>query len=269
MKRKIASWCAWLVRRPGFQAFTMAVIAANAVILGLETSPAIRQELGGALQWFHLAVNAIFVLELLIRFLSYWPHPRGFVRDGWNVFDVSVVALSLVPAVGAIGGIARVLRVLRILRVVRMVAELRLIVGTMLRSLRSLAYVSLLLGLLLYVYAVIGATVFGATDPGRWGSLPAALLTLFQILTLEGWIEAMTSVRSLPAAPLFFVTFIVIAVFVMVNLFIAVVVNNLDNVRRADVNGQSGPRFRRSRSTRWHRVAGRRRIRQPGLVRAR
>lgn len=230
----MARWCAWLVRRPAFQSVTLGVIATNAVVLGLETSPAVRQAIGTVLSWFHLGVNTMFVLELFARFVAYWPHTRSFLRDGWNVFDVTVVALSLVPAVGAIGGVARVVRVLRVLRVVRMVAELRLIVGTMLRSIRSLAYVSLLVGLLLYIYAVVGVTAFASIDPARWGSLPAALLTLFQVLTLEGWIDTQARVSGQPLAPVFFVTFIITAVFVMVNLFIAVVVNNLDTVRRTD-----------------------------------
>jgi voltage-gated sodium channel len=146
-----------------------------------------------------------------------------------------VVALSLLPGVGAFATVARIGRVLRIARLVSVSPKLRLIVGTMTRSIPSLAHVSLLLGLLLYLYAVIGVNVFAAHDPEHWGSLQPALLTLFQILTLEGWVEVQAAViTKAPWAWVYFASFVIIAVFVVVNLFIAVVLNNLDEIREED-----------------------------------
>ena len=158
-----------------------------------------------------------------------------FLRDGWNMFDFLVVALSLMPGVGVFATVARIARVLRVARLVSVSPKLRLIVGTMMRSIPSLLHVSLLLGLLLYVYAVVGVNLFSTHDPSHWGSLRAALLTLFQILTLEGWVEVQDAVMAeAPWAWIYFSSFVVVAVFVVVNLFIAVVLNNLDEIREED-----------------------------------
>jgi voltage-gated sodium channel len=134
--------------------------------------------------------------------------------------------------VGPFATVARLARLLRALRLVSVVPELRLIVGTMVRSIPSMGHVLLLMGLLLYVYAVLGVHLFREADPAHWGSLPRAALTLFEILTLEGWVEVQD--RSLAAtgwAWLFYVSYVVLAVFVVVNLFIAIIVNNLEAVK--------------------------------------
>jgi voltage-gated sodium channel len=127
------------------------------------------------------------------------------------------------------GTLARLLRVARLLSVS---AELRLIISTMLRSIPSLGNVTLLLGLLLYVYSIIGYHLFHVHDPKNWGTLPQALLTLFQMLTLEGWVEVQAaSLKVYPWAWIFYISYVVIAVFVVVNLFVAVVLNNLENAK--------------------------------------
>jgi voltage-gated sodium channel len=118
---------------------------------------------------------------------------------------------------------------------VSLTPKLRLIVGTMMRSIPSLTHVSLLLSLLLYIYAVIGVNLFGSHDPQHWGSLGTALLTLFQMLTLEGWVEIQAaSMQRFPYAWVYYGSFVIVAVFVVVNLFIAVVLNNLDEIREED-----------------------------------
>ena len=116
-------------------------------------------------------VLALFIAELVLARGAYKFRLGAFLRDGWNLFDFLVVALSLLPGVGAFATVARIARVLRVARLVSVSPKLRLIVGTMTRSIPSLAHVSLLLGLLLYVYAVIGVNLFGAHDPEHWGSL--------------------------------------------------------------------------------------------------
>ena len=136
---------------------------------------------------------------------------------------------------------ARLARLLRALRVVSALPELRLIVATMLRSIPSLANVVLLLGLILYVYAVLGVRLFGGADPGHWGTLPRAGLTLFEILTLEGWVDLMdASLAATPWAWIYYVSFVVLAVFVVINLFIAIVINNLEAAKR-DERGSADP----------------------------
>jgi voltage-gated sodium channel len=177
-------------------------------------------------------VQGIFVAEIAIRLVAFWPRLGAFFRDGWNLFDFTVVALSLLPAAGPFAAVARLARVLRVVRLVSHSSELRLIVGTMLRSIPSMGHVTALMGILMYVYGVLGWHLYHAVDPGRWGTLPKAFMTLFQLLTLDDWMAIQGAViGERPLAWLYFISFIVVAVFVVVNLFIAVVLNNLQNVQ--------------------------------------
>jgi len=215
--------CQTLVHHPRFQALVTAVIGANAVVIGLETAPAVMERAGGWLRAVDRAMLVFFVVELRLRVAAEWARPLRFLRSGWNVFDAAVVGVSLLPQVGSFATVARLARVLRVTRLVSVVPELRLIVGTMLRSVRSMGHGVLLLGLLLYVYGVVGYHLFDGTDPEHWGSLGAAVGALFQILTLEGWVEIQArSAAAVPFAWLFYASFVVI------NLFIAVVINNLE-----------------------------------------
>lgn len=232
--RRIAS-SAW------FQQGTLTVIVANAVLIGVETSPALWDRYGDVFTVLNTAVQAVFVVEIAVRLFAFAPRVHRFFFDGWNVFDFAIVALSLLPAAGPLATVARLARLLRALRVVSALPELRLIVATMLRSIPSLANVIVLLGVILYVYAIVGVHLFGGVDPGNWGSLPRAGLTLFEILTLEGWVDLMNT--SMPAtrwAWVYYVSFVVLAVFVVINLFIAIVINNLESAKR-DERGPEDP----------------------------
>jgi voltage-gated sodium channel len=172
------------------------------------------------------------VVEIAIRVLAHWPRLGRFLHDGWNVFDVVVVAASLLPQAGAFAMVARLARLMRVTRLISVFPELRLIVSTMLRSIPSMGHILMLLGLLLYVYGVLGFYLFREHDPEHWGTLGAALLTLFQMLTMEGWVEIQAAVLGeIPFAWMYFASFVFVAVFVVVNLFIAVVLNNLESVK--------------------------------------
>ena len=189
----------------------------------------------GSSRLAHGVVLVLFVAELGVRIAACGFRLGTFLRDGWNLFDFLVVVLSLVPGIGAFTTVARIARVLRVARLVSISPKLRLIIGTMTRSIPSLGHVSMLLALLLYCYAVIGVNLFGAHDPEHWGSLGRALLTLFQILTLEGWVEVQdAAIAGNRWAWIYFASFVIVAVFVVVNLFIAVVLNNLDEIRHED-----------------------------------
>ncbi len=241
--------CRALTRSPRFHDVVIGLIALNAIVIGLEAVPSVRDRAGDWLQATDRVLVSLFVLELTLRVAAEWPRPQRFLRDGWNVFDAIVVGASLVPQVGSFATVARLARVLRVTRLVSAVPELRLIVDTMLGSLRSMGHIALLLGLLLYVYGVLGYHLFHHIDPEHWGSLGVAIGTLFQILTLEGWVEIQArSQAAVPFAWAFYGSFIVIAVFVVVNLFIAVVINNLETAKRdmaratADSAGERVPR---------------------------
>ena len=228
----MVSWARRIANDHRFQMFVMAVILGNAVLVGLETSPTLVAEYHTLLEAINAAILAVFLFEIAVRLISYWPRPLEFFRDGWNVFDFVIVAFSMLPAAGSFATVARLARLLRVLRLISAFPELRLIVGTMLRSLSSMGAVLLLMGLVMYVYAIVGYHLFGEADPENWGTLGVSLRTLFEILTLEGWVELQNiSLETQPYAWVFYGSFILLAVFVVVNLFIAVVLNNLENVR--------------------------------------
>jgi voltage-gated sodium channel len=221
-----------IVDSPAFQYFILGVIVVGAMVIGVETSATLTARHGALIGAVEILIQTIFVVEIAIRLLAYWPRPAAFFRSGWNVFDFAVVATSLLPQAGAFAMVARLARLLRVTRVVSAFPELRLIIGTMIRSIPSMGHVIVLLTLLLYVYAVLGFHFFRGTDPAHWGSLGAALLTLFQMLTLEGWVEIQSAVLDAhPLAWIYFTSFVFVAVFVVVNLFIAVVINNLESVK--------------------------------------
>lgn len=224
-----------------FHEATLALIVVNAVLIGVETSREMVARYGSVLALLHAVLQALFVLEIAARIAAHWPAPLRFFRDPWNGFDCAVVALGLLPAIGDFATVARVARLLRVGRLISSVPDLRLIVATMVRSIPSMGHVVLLLGLLLYVYGVLGVHLFGNADPTRWGTLGVAMLTLFQMLTLEGWVEIQAAVLPhRPHAWLFFGSFIVVAVFVVINLFIAVVINNLERAKAAEQAERDG-----------------------------
>ena len=227
------SFAARVVGARSFQHGVLALILANAMLIGLETSGRLMASHG---QWL-LVLNSVFqgafVVEIALRLAAHGRRWARFFHDGWNVFDFVVVAASLIPVVGVLATIGRLSRVVRVLRLVSAFPDLRLIVATMIRSIPSMGHVILLLGLLLYAYGVLGYHLFHVEDPTRWGTLGRALLTLFEIVTLEGWVEIQESaMRVTPWAWIYFTSFIVIAVFVVINLFIAVVINNLEAAKR-------------------------------------
>ena len=215
-----------------FQAFIIGVILVNAVLVGLETAPELVAQHRVLFDVLNQVIIAIFIVELTIRLAAYLPRPHRFFADGWNVFDFVIVGLSLLPGGGNFATVARVARLMRVLRIVSVFPDLRLIVGTMLRSLSSMASVILLLALVVYVYAVLGYHLFGVADPTNWGNLGLAARALFETLTLEGWLELQDAVLpAVPGAWLFFGSYVLFAVFIAVNLFIAVILNNLELVK--------------------------------------
>jgi len=227
--------CRRIVDRPAFQNGVLVVIVLNALLIGLATDPHILAGHRGLFRLLNTLIQSVFVVEIAIRLVAYAPRVHRFFADGWNVFDFTVVALSLLPAVGPFATVARLARLFRALRLVSVVPELRLIVSTMVRSIPSMGHVILLLGLIVYVYAVVGVHLFRGVDPEHWGSLPRAGLTLFEILTLEGWVDVQkASFAATPWAWVFYTSYVVLAVFVVVNLFIAIIINNLETVKDED-----------------------------------
>ncbi|WP_395373246.1 ion transporter [Marinicella sp. W31] len=215
----LAQW----IESQGFQYFITALIVINAVILGLQTSPDIMQSYGTLLTAIDMAILSVFVIELLLRLFVY---RINFFKDPWSIFDFIVVTIALIPASGPFS-VLRAFRVLRVLRLISVSKSMRTVISALLQSLPGLASIVMLLLLIFYVAAVMATTLFSATFPQWFGSIGDSLYSLFQIMTLESW--SMGIVRPVmeqhPAAWAFFVPFILLATFTMLNLFIAVVVN--------------------------------------------
>ncbi|WAJ35785.1 ion transporter [Pseudomonas sp. GOM7] len=213
------------------------LILINAAILGMQTSPNIMAQWGKPLLILDALILACFVIELLLRFTA-----RGLklLRDPWAVFDCLVVGIALIPASGPFA-VLRALRVLRVLRLVSINPSMRKVVQALLASLPGMGSIVMLMGLIFYVAAVMATQLFGQSFPEWFGNIGASLYTLFQVMTLESW--SMGIVRPVmeqhPLAWLFFVPYILIATFMMLNLFIAVIVNAMQSTHEPNAEEQA------------------------------
>ncbi|WP_344971289.1 ion transporter [Streptosporangium fragile] len=210
---------------PRFQHLITAIIVINAVTLGLETSATAVERYGTALTVVdHLALY-IFVAELGVKIYA---QGRYFFRNPWNLFDAAIVAVSLLPTAGGLS-VLRALRILRALRLISVVPSLRRVVTALLAAVPGMTSIVLLLGLVLYVAAVMGTKLYHETAPEYFGDLPTSLFTLFQMMTGDAWSDIAREVMSRhPWAWVFFVVFMLVCTFVVLNLFIAVVVSAME-----------------------------------------
>ncbi len=206
----------------------LGLIVANAVLLGLETYPAVAERWGGALHALDRFILWAFTLELAARLYALGG-PARYLRDPWNVFDAVVVGACWMPAAGGYISVIRLLRVLRVLRAMSVLPELRVIVGSLLRSLPGMAHIALLLVLVIYTYSVLGTFIFRSVAPEHFGSLHRTALTMFEVVTLEGWVDVMNTLTpAYPWAWAYFVSFIFVGTFVVFNLFVGVIVSNIE-----------------------------------------
>lgn len=208
------------------------LIIINAAILGLETSTAIMAAAGHYLIAIDTIILAIFVLELVIRLFVYrW----RFWQDPWSIFDFIVVTIALIPASGPFA-VLRALRVLRVLRLLTMVPSMRRVVGALLAAIPGLGSIALVLLIIYYVFAVVATNLFAAAYPEWFGTLGRSLYTLFQIMTLESWSMGISRpvMESFPYAWAFFIPFILVATFTMLNLFIAIIVNAMQSYSESE-----------------------------------
>ncbi|TMV93727.1 ion transporter [Thioclava sp. BHET1] len=212
----------------------MGVILFNAVVLGLETSKPVMNTAGSLIIALDTACLVIFVAELLAKIYA-----RGlrFFLNAWNIFDFLVVGIALVPAAGGLS-VLRALRILRLLRVVSVAPTLRRVVEGFISALPGMASVFLLMGVIFYIAAVIATKLFADSFPDWFGSLGASLYTLFQVMTLESW--SMGIVRPVmevyPEAWMFFVPFILITTFAVVNLLVGLIVNSMQDAHSEETN---------------------------------
>ncbi|MDP5186437.1 MAG: ion transporter [Alishewanella sp.] len=224
MQQQVATW----LNKNLVQRTLLALILINAAILGLETSSAVMAAFGQPLMLLDKFILAVFVIEIALRIYAY---RLAFFKDAWSLFDFTVVAIALVPASGPFA-VLRALRVLRVLRVLTFVPSMKKIVGALVQSLNGMLSIAMVLGLVYYVSAVMATKLFGEAFPEWFGSLGATLYTLFQVMTLESWSMGISRpvMEQFPYAWAFFVPFILIATFTMLNLFIAVIVNAVQSM---------------------------------------
>jgi voltage-gated sodium channel len=227
-----------------------ALIVLNAALLGLETSEAVMTSpVGAPVRVVNQLILGFFVVEIVAKLIARGLH---FFRSGWNVFDLLVVGVSLVPASSGLQ-VLRTLRVLRVLRLLSQVKNLRDIVEAIGRALSGMAWTSLLLLLVFYVFGVMGTELYGQSQPEFFGDLGRTMYTLFQVMTLESWSMgiARPTMESAPLAWLFFVPFILVSSFMVLNLFIAIIVNATQSVHeedRVDLDGEILREIRELRS---------------------
>jgi voltage-gated sodium channel len=236
-----------IVDSTAFQSFVTGVIVLAAVLVGFETYPSVVSAHGGLLHALDKVVLAIFVFEITLKLTAASPRPWTFFQDTWNVFDFVIVVAAFLPIGAQYATVLRLVRLLRVLRLVRALPKLQILVNALLKSVPSMGYVGLLLGLHFYVYGVAAVFMFGANDPQHFENLQTALLSLFTVVTMEGWADLMylqmygsdcfvdgavrdacvSATGSLYGAPVYFITFILLGTMIILNLFIGVIMNGM------------------------------------------
>ena len=215
-----------------FQRIMIAIIIVNAITLGLETSQTAMDLAGGFLIALDRIILGIFVVELAAKIVVY---RTRFHHDPWNVFDFIVVGIALLPTTGSLS-VLRALRILRVLRLISAVPSMRRVVTALLHALPGMGSIVALLSLVFYVFSVMATKLFAATFPEWFGSVGASAYSLFQIMTLESW--SMGIVRPVmdvfPLAWAFFLPFIVLTSFAVLNLFIGIIVDAMQSQQQAE-----------------------------------
>ena len=215
----------------------IAVILFNAVLLGLETSQPVMAAAGGLILALDAACLAIFVVELALKMFA---QRGGFFRSGWNLFDFLIVGVSLVPGAHSFS-VLRAMRILRLLRVISVAPALRRVVEGFIRAVPGMGSVFLLMGMIFYIGAVMATKLFGAAFPQWFGDLGNSAYSLFQVMTLESW--SMGIVRPVmevfPAAWAFFVPFIMVTTFAVVNLLVGLIVNSMQEAHAQESDART------------------------------
>jgi voltage-gated sodium channel len=233
--RASANAAARIVDSIPFTVVVVATIGVNAVVLGLQTYDELVDRWGSELDAINAACVAVFIVELLTRFASYWPRPWEFFRNGWNIFDFIVVGATFVPGVAENSTLLRLVRLLRVVRIVRVLPDLRVLLRGVWRSVPPLASIGAVTAMIIFVYGMVGWVLFADDLPEQWGNIGRAMLTLFVMLTLENFPVYMDEAMDIhPWAWLYFVSFILVAAFIVLNVLISVVLNSMEEARELD-----------------------------------
>lgn len=229
---KTSRWCHRLAESRGFQLTSTGVIVFNAILIGVETYPSILTEYGGLLRILDELCLAFFIGELVIRLGAFGRRPWQFFRNGWNCFDFLVVAAGLLPGLRENVTLLRLIRLARIVRLVRVLPSLRILLTAVARSLPGAVSLVLVGAVVLYLYGVLGWILFGQALPEQFGTIGDAVLTLFFLMTMDSvgaTVREGMEITSL-AIP-YYVSFILLAAFVLINLLIGVVITSMEEAR--------------------------------------
>jgi voltage-gated sodium channel len=213
----------------------LGVITVNAIVLGAETYDAVEERYGDFLHTLNAVFLGAFVVELAIRMIACWPRLGDFFKSGWNVFDFVVVTASFLPGLRENATLLRLLRLARIVRAVRFLPDLQVIFGAVIRSIPGVSSLAILTLLLVYLYGMVGWLIFHDQDPANFGNVGQAMVTMFVLLTLENlptYIERGQELSDWTL--LFYLSYVLVASFLIFNLFIGIVINSMEEARAAE-----------------------------------
>ncbi len=222
-----------LVDSGRFNGVIAGVIVANAVVLGLETYPGVMAAHGSLLISLNALFYGVFVVELVLRLASYGRRPQDFFRSGWNVFDLVIIGAAALPVVREQTQLLRLLRLARVVRLVRFLPDARILILTVVKSLPSVFSTLVLTFVLMFVYGMTGWSLFGQALPETWGTIGQSMVTLFILLTLENFPTYLSEAEAVsPFAQLFFISYVVLAAFIVFNLLIGIVIASMEKARQ-------------------------------------
>jgi len=222
-----------------FSNLTTTIIILYALILGFKTSDEIEQSLGNTWFYLDLAITLYFLVEILIK-MSAADSLKSFFKDRWNTFDFIIVAVTLIPIQESdFAMVARLLRLFRIMRLFNARPELKRIIDMLIGAIPSIIDIVILMFIIFYMYAIVGSFMFDGLKSGLWDNLLVAMLTLFRVLTFEDWTDVMYEAMEIyPWAWVYFVSFVIIAAFVFFNLFVAVIIGEMEKLREQPIEDE-------------------------------
>ena len=236
-RARLAAACGRIVESSWFDPLMLSIIAVNAVTLGLETYESIDAAIGRELRLANGIILGLFVAELALRMAAFADRPREFVRSGWNVFDFVVITASFVPGVRENATLLRLVRLLRIVRAVRLLPDLRVLTVAVGRSIPGVASLAAITLLLVYVYGMIGWVIFHDHDPANFEDIGQSMVTMFVLLTLENLPVYIQRGQELSDwTLLFYVSYVLVASFLIFNLFIGIVINSMEEARAIELH---------------------------------
>jgi voltage-gated sodium channel len=237
MPSSMTDLCRRIVDSRWFDPLILAVIFVNAVTLGLETYESVAQSIGDELHTLNDVTLGIFVVELVIRFGATGFDPRRYFRSGWNAFDFVVITASFLPGLRENATLLRLVRLGRIVRAIRLLPDLRVLTVAVGRSIPGVASLAVITLLLVYVYGMVGWVIFHQSDPANYGNIGQAMVTMFVLLTLENlptYIEQGQEVSNWTLV--FYVSYVLVASFLIFNLFIGIVINSMEEARTSELH---------------------------------